>query len=261
MLDTRDNSVLKSLKELRKQEDERVMRERAEVEARKEAERKAKEEQERKIIEAEERAQKEAIDRVRREEEAKASSEREERLRLEEAERKARIEGELKLQHEKLRIDAEAKVAAFAATKGKHVHVGLIVGVVAVLLVVAGGVIYKIKSDHAREAAALEARTREEKQLFLLQQQEAERRLSAQIAKLTKQLTVAKTEAEREALKSQIKQIDEARVKRVHAISSRAGADKNAKAAKEPTPDSLLNKPLIREKRSVSSDPLEGLKL
>jgi hypothetical protein len=261
MLDTRDNSVLKSLKELRKQEDERVMRERAEAEARKEAERKAKEEQEQKAKQDEERLRNEAAERIRREEEAKLAGEREERFRLEEAERKARIEAELKLQHEKLRIDAEAKVAALAATKGKHVHVGLIVGVVAVLLVVAGGVIYKIKSDHAREAAAIEARTKEERQLFLLQQQEAERRLSAQIAKLTKQLTAAKTEAEREALKSQIKQIDEARVKRVHAITSRSGADKNAKAAKETTPDSLMNKPLIREKRSVSSDPLEGLKL
>jgi hypothetical protein len=260
-LDTRDNSVLKSLKELRKQEDERVMRERAEAEARKEAERKSKEDQERKVKEDQERAQKEAAERLRREEEAKLASEREERFRLEEAERKARIEAELKLQHEKLRIDAEAKVAVLAATKGKHVHVGLIVGVVGFLLIVAGGVIYKIKSDHAREAAILEARTKEERQLFLLQQQEAERRLSAQIAKLTKQLTEAKTEAEREALKSQIKQIDEARVKRVHAINSRTGTDKTAKGSKEPAPDLQPNKPLIRERRSVSSDPLEGLKL
>ena len=262
MLDSRDNSVLKSLKELRKQEEDRVSKERAAMEAKLAAERAAKEEAERAAKEAEERARREEEDRIRREEEAKLAREREDRLRIEESERRARVEAEMQLQQEKMRLESEAKVAAAVAAKAKKPPLGLIAGIVLGIIAISGGIVYKIKSDHAAEAARVAAKAEEEKQRLLLQQQEVERRLEATIANLTKKLSAAKTESEREALK---KQIDEARINKTRAThssshASRSSGDRGSRAKDKPsTPE--VTRPLIQQKRQVSSDPLEGLKL
>ena len=135
MLDSRDNSVLKSLKELRKQEDDRVKKEQAEVQARAEAERKAKADAERKAKEDVERAKREEEERVRKIEQEKLAREREEHLRLEEAERKARIDAEAQLQRERMHLEAQVKTA----TKAKGLPMGVIVGIAVARLMLAEG--------------------------------------------------------------------------------------------------------------------------
>jgi hypothetical protein len=249
-LDSRENSVLKSLKELRKQEEERVKKERAEAEARAEAERRAKEEAERKAREDAERARREEEERLRRIEQDKLAQEREARLRLEESERRARIEAETKLQQERMRLEAHAKVAA----KEKGVPVGLIVAVVAVVLVIAGGVIYKIKSDHEKQLAAQQAERDREREKEKLRVAELEKKAEQIEANLKRQLAEAKSDAERLAIQ---KQLDDAtRARHASGGGRPAGA---AKEKKEATPTATPE--LIKKKKDVSLDPLEGLKL
>jgi hypothetical protein len=252
-LDSRENSVLKSLKELRKQEDDRVKKERAEAEARAEAERKAKEEAERRTREESERARREEEERVRRLEAEKEAQEREGRLRVDEAERRARIEAETKLAQERMRLDAHAKAAA----KGKGTPVGLIVGIVVVALAVTGGIVFKLKSDHEK---ALKAQAEEKERMIereKLRAAEQEKRFEMMEANLKKQIAEAKSDAERAAYQ---KQLDDATRARSHVTSggSKAAASKD-KDKKDSTP--TVAPDLIKKKKDVSLDPLEGLKL
>jgi hypothetical protein len=95
--DAPESSVLFSLKELRRLEDERV---KAEADARRvqeEAERRAKAEAEQRSRDEETRRLREEEERGQRAESEREARQREDRLRLEEAERRARVDGELKL--------------------------------------------------------------------------------------------------------------------------------------------------------------------
>jgi hypothetical protein len=258
MLDSRENSVLKSLKELRKQEEERVKKERAEAEARSEAERRAKEDAERRAKEEVLRAKREEEERLRKIEEDKLAREREERLRLEEAERRARIEAETQLQRERMQIEANARTAA----KAKGLHPRIIVAIVAGVLIIAGGVIFKIKADHEKRLAVEQeatARAAKEAEVAHLRLAEEEKRIQLLLADLSK----AKSDAERIAIQ---KQIDDARA-RSHSSPSGSSATKSSpkeKVEKEAAPKektAATQKPLIKEKKGVSDDPLEGLKL
>jgi len=257
MLDSRDNSVLKSLKELRKQEEDRVKKERAETEARAEAERRAKEDAERKVKEEAARAKREEEERVRRIEEEKEAREREERLRLQESERRAHIEAETQLQQERMRLEAHAKTAA----KANGAPIRVIVGIVAAVLVIAGGIIYKISSDHAKQNAAQQAQHEKmtrEAEAARLRLVEEERRFAQLEATFKKQLAEAKSDTERNAIQ---KQLDDARA-RSHASSggTKSTAPKDSK--KETSGSAPAPAPaLIKDRRHVSDDPLEGLKL
>lgn len=254
MLDSRDNSVLKSLKELRTQEEERVKKERAAAEAKAEAERRAKEEAERKVKEEAERAKREEAERVRRVEEERLAREREERLRLEEAERRARVEGEVKLQQERMRLEVQAKSAA----KGKSTPVGAIIGVAVVALVLAGGVIFKLKADHQKQLAAQQEQSARENEIARLRLAEEQKRFEQLEASFKTQLAAAKSDAERAAIQ---KQLDDARDARARTHASTASATRSS-TAKEKKESAASPAPvLIREKKSVSNDPLEGLKL
>jgi hypothetical protein len=197
-LDSRENSVLKSLKELRKQEEDRVKKERAEAEARAEADRRAKEEAERKARDDAERARREEEERIRRTEEEKQAQEREGRLRVEESERRARIEAETKIQQERMRLEAQVKTAA----KEKGVPMGLIVGIVAAVLLIAGGIIYKIKSDHEQQLAAQQAEKEKAIELEKSRRAEQEKKFEMMESLLKKQIAEAKSDAERLASRS-----------------------------------------------------------
>jgi hypothetical protein len=252
MLDSRDNSVLKSLKELRKQEEDRVKKERSEAEARADAERRAKEEIERKTKDEAERAKREEADRIQRAEAEKDAREREERIRVEESERRARIEAETHLQKERMRLEAQVKTAVQA----KKTPVGAIVGIVAVVLMIAGGVIYKIKSDHEKQRATDQAERDREREREKLRQAEQERKMELLEASFKKQLAEAKSDAERLAIQ---KQLDDARA-RSHAASG--GTKSAAKTEKKDNSSGSTPAPaLIKTKKAVSDDPLDGLKL
>ena len=96
------NSVLFSLNELRRLEDERVKAEADARRAQAEAERRAKAEAEQRARDEETRRAREEEERRRRAESEREARQREDRLRLEEAERRARVEGELKLREQQL---------------------------------------------------------------------------------------------------------------------------------------------------------------
>jgi hypothetical protein len=256
MLDSRDNSVLKSLKELRKQEEDRVKKERAEAEARAEADRRAKDEIERKAKAEVDRAKREEEDRLRRAEEEKEAREREERIRVEESERRARIEAETKLQQERMRLEAQVKTAAH---QSKKTPVGAIVGIIAVVLIIAGGVIFKIKADHEKERSAAQAAHDRDLERDKLRMAEQERKMELLEASFKKQLAEAKSDAERLAIQ---KQLDDARARSHAATSSGTKTPSASKDKKESTSGSAAPAPaLIKSKKSISDDPLDGLKL
>jgi hypothetical protein len=254
MLDSRDNSVLKSLKELRKQEEDRVNKERTEAAARVEADRRSKDEAERKAKDESERVRRDEEARLARIEEEKQAREREERLRLEESDRRARIEADTQLQQEKMRLDAQVKTAAKAA---KSAPMGLIAGIVVAVLVVAGGVIYKITADHQKQLAAQEIEKREAIERGNLRTAEQERKFELLESSYKKQLAEAKSDAERSAIQ---KQLDDARASR-HAVSSSrpasTGKDKETKKESGSAPSPKL----IQDRKKISDDPLDGLKL
>ena len=100
--DRPENSVLFSLKELRRLEDERVKAEADARRAQAEAERRAKVEAEQRARDEETRRAREEEERRRRAESEREARQREDRLRVEEAERRARVEGELKLREQQL---------------------------------------------------------------------------------------------------------------------------------------------------------------
>jgi colicin import membrane protein len=255
MLDSRDNSVLKSLKELRKQEEERVSKERAEAQARADAERRSKEDAERKTKDAAERAKREEEARLQRIEDEKQAREREERLRLEESERRARIEAETQLQQEKMRLEAQVKTAAKAA---KSAPMGLIAGIVIVVLVIAGGIIFKIKADHQKELAAQETEKRAAIDREKLRAAEQERKFELLETSYKKQIAEAKSDAERAAIQ---KQLDDARAVRHAASSTTRSASIKEKADTKKESASIAAPDLIKKKKDVSLDPLDGLKL
>jgi hypothetical protein len=247
MAEAQENSVLTSLKELRRQEEERVSQEKAKAAAKAEADRRAKEETERRAKEEAEQARREEENRKKRVEDEKLAREREESLRVEEAERRARIDAEMKLQHERMRLEVQAR----AAVQSKPTPKGLIIGIVVGVLVIGAGVVAKIKSDHAAAEAQARIVAQKEKDELLRKQQEQEMAFQAQIAKLTKQLGEAKSDADREALRRQIEEASSRRA--ASSPASHARAQKES-AAKPEAPQNL-----IKAKKQVSNDPLDGI--
>jgi len=149
-----EDSVLLSLQELRRLEDERV---KAEAEARKaqaEAERRAK-------AEADARARDEQTRRVREEQERRERAEserearqREDRLRLEEAERRARVEGELQLRKERL-LEEQRQRQIQGRRLGRSAWMAAAAGA-ALFVTVGGGLAAWSSRQHQAEKKALE---------------------------------------------------------------------------------------------------------
>jgi hypothetical protein len=152
--DRPENSVLVSLKDLRRREDERVKAEADARMAQAEAERRAK-------AEAAERVRVEEIRRVREEEERRkrADSEREardreDRLRVEEAERRARVEGELKLREQQL-IEEQRQRHMQGRRSGRSAWMAAAAGA-ALFVAVGGGLAAWASRQHQAEKRALE---------------------------------------------------------------------------------------------------------
>ena len=247
MPEAQENSVLTSLKELRRQEEERVKQEKAKAEAKAAAERQAKEDADRRTKEEAEQARREEENRKKRVEEEKLAREREEKLRVEEAERRARIDAEMKLQHERMRLEVQAK----AAVQAKPAPKGLIIGIVIGVLVIGAGVVAKIKSDHAAAEAQARIVAQKERDELVRKQQEQEMAFQAQIAKLTKQLGEAKSDADREALRQQIELANSRR--------AASGTASHARSPKETSAKPEAPQKFIKDKKKISDDPLDGL--
>jgi colicin import membrane protein len=141
--DRPENSVLFSLKELRRLEDERVKAEADARRAQAEAERLAK-------TEAEQRARDEETRRAREEEERQ----REDRLRVEEAERRARVEGELRLRERQL-LEEQRQRHVQRRRIGRSAGMAAAAGAV-LLVAIGGGLAAWASQQHQAEKKALE---------------------------------------------------------------------------------------------------------
>ena len=152
--DRPENSVLFSLKELRRLEDERVKAEGDARRAQAEAERRARVEAEQRARDEETRRAREEEERQRRAESEREARQREDRLRVEEAERRARVEGELRLRERQL----------LEEQRQRHVHgrrfgrsAGMAAAAWAVLFVaIGGGLAAWASQQHQAERKALE---------------------------------------------------------------------------------------------------------
>jgi dTMP kinase len=230
-------------------EDARVKREQEEARARVEAERAAAEAAARKLREDEEARRRAEDERLRRIEEEKHNRVREEQMRLEEAERRARVEGEMKLQEERMRLEIQSRSHGRSPVKA-------VVAAVIVVALVGGVFIYRMNAQHREEQAAA-----------LRERQLADEKAKAREAAFVQQLSAikremdekmqhAKSEAERAKIRAdaEAKEADaERRVGRaVHAKKPGTGADGQTSTTKAP-------KYKDPGKRDINDDILNGL--
>jgi hypothetical protein len=190
-----ENSVLVSLRELRGIEDDRLKREQEEARARAEAARAAKEAAERRAVQDAEDRRRAEEDRVRRAEEDKLARIREEQLRIEEADRRARVEGELKLQEQKMRLEIQSRAERRSPLKA-------IVGVAAVVILIAGVVVYRIQAANQAEIAERERAAQDERERHRASQAELERKLTAISRDMEAKLKLANGEAEQARIRA-----------------------------------------------------------
>jgi hypothetical protein len=145
-----ESSVLFSLKELRRLEDERV---KAEADARKaqaEAEQRARAEAEQRTRDEETRRVREEEERRQRAESEREAHHRQDRLRLEEVERRARVEGELELRG-KQRLEEQRQARRFGRSAWMAAAAGA-----TLFLAVGGGLAAWASRQHQAEKKALE---------------------------------------------------------------------------------------------------------
>jgi hypothetical protein len=244
MAERRENSVLFSLKELRRIEDDRVKKEQEDARARAEAERQAKEAAVRAAREEEMQRQRDEENRLRRVEEEKEQKVREEQFRLQEAERRARVEGELRLQEERMRLEVQARSTGKSPVKA-------IIGVTLVLVAVAGTLGYKMYAKHQAELLAAQQRNDELERQNKLAQAEYERKMDAIKKEMDQRLSAAQSDDERNRIRAEAAQAAAEAAKR-HRAAGRPTNDRP-----EPTPVAPVHRTI--GKKTVSDNPLEGL--
>jgi hypothetical protein len=243
MAERRENSVLFSLKELRNIEDGRVQREKDEAAARVEADRAAKAAAERAMREAEERTRRDEEERVLSIQREQESRVREDQIRLQEAERRARVEGEVRLQEQRLHLDAQAKREQKSPLKA-------ILGVTGVLVIVAGGLGYKMYGDHQAELATERAKLAEAQQAA----QAAQAELQAKMAQIEKDMTAKLLAATTAEAKAKIRADAAAARAELQQSKSHHGSS----AAKTDDKPAAPGYKKI-EKQTINDNPLDGL--
>jgi hypothetical protein len=249
MNERRENSVLFSLKELRRLEDDRVRKEDDDNKARLEAERAAKEAAEQRSRDEAERVRLAAEAEARRVQNEREAEAREGQLRVQEAERRHRVDAEMKLHQERLHLEMQHKA--------KNSPVKAVVSVAAVLVLIGGGVTYKMYSQHQAELAverAERARVEAEKAKVEAEKAKAEQAYKAELASINaeteRKLASAHSAEERERIKAQDA------TARAQA-NARHGGSHSASAKTEETP--VKNKLGVPGKHTISDNPLEGL--
>ncbi|HXU00398.1 MAG TPA: hypothetical protein VN903_05370 [Polyangia bacterium] len=238
-----ENSVLFSLRELRRIEDDRVKKEQDAARAKAEAERQAKEASDRAAREAEERRVRDEADRARQAREDADERQRQDHLRLQEAERRARVEGEMRINEERMRLEIQHKK--------KHSPVKAVVTVAGVLVLIGGGVWYKMHSDHQAELA----QERAEKARIEMEAKKAQAMLEAKLVGIEKsmndQLSKAKTEEERQKIRAAAA---EARA----AAQGKTATKHSGSSSKTAEPEKKTVVPNFK-KRDIPDDPTLGL--
>jgi len=247
--DRQENSVLFSLKELRRFEDERVKAEADARRARAEAERRAQVEAEQRARDEETRRAREEEERRRRVESEREARQREDRLRLEEAERRARVEGELKLRERQLLEEQRQRHA-----QGRRIgRSAVMAAAAAALLFVAagGGLAAWASRQHQAEKKALEREIALRSEQARAAQLDFEAKIRALEQKARRDLAEAKTP------KDQARILDDLK--------------RQKQALEGPRPPNRKGPPLqptvtpprppfhVPQKRPIKDDPLGGL--
>jgi colicin import membrane protein len=239
-----ENSVLFSLKELRRMEDDRIRQEDDDKRAQIEAARREREEAERRAIEEAEQRRRDDEDRVRRSEEERIAKEREGNLRLAEAERRARVEGEMRIQEERMRLEIQSRKAS-SPLKAIFAAVGVVV-------VLAGAVVIKLRSDQQAEREANAARLIQMEQEAARKEAENQRRFQALLDQKSRELAAAKSEDERARIRQEMDQASE---------RERARRARTPRPVAAPAARPAGGVPTINRKRDIADDPLQGLDL
>lgn len=249
MAERRPNSVLFSLKELRRIEDDRVKAEEDAEVQRRVQEQQAKDDAIRRAREEEERKARDAEDAARRAREEEERRIREEQLRLQESERRARVEAEMKLEQSRIAMEIDAKARA---KKLPWPLIGTIIGVLVIGVAALGYFSYQKskkeeqiqaelkKQREDAEKARKEAEARE--RAFQEQQTAAQKKIEELVASLTS----AKSDAQRKALQNQIA-----------AERDRAAAAATARAKQREAEKRAAKK--IRLGKCPPNDPLCGI--
>jgi hypothetical protein len=239
--DRPENSVLFSLKELRRFEDERVKAEADARRAQAEAERRAK-------AEAEQRARDEETCRAREEEERR--HQREDRLRVEEAERRARVEGELKLRQQQLLAEERQR-----HVQGRRIgrSAGMAAATGALLLVaVGGGLTAWASRQHQTEKESLEREIARRDDQARAAQLDFEAKVHALEEKARRDVAAAKTAKDQARVLNDLKRQKQA----LEAVRPRPPR----RTAPPIQPTAAPSKPTFRvpQKPEIIDDPLGG---
>ena len=240
MAERRENSVLFSLSELRKIEEDRIRQEddqrKAAAEAVRqqqiEAERRAREEEERKRREADEFAMRERLEKERLAHEANH--------KIQEVERRAKVEADARIREQQMHLEMQMK--------HKAPPVKAIVTVVGILFLVVCGLGYYMWSSHEAEKAVL-VKQRQEAEI-------AQRAAEQQAKELQKQ--IASIEAEQSQLEAQLK---EAKTDAQRAeIQRKMEANKSRVKSLKESSTSGPAKQQVHIGGGDSTDPLQGIK-
>ena len=247
--DRPENSVLFSLKELRRLEDERVKAEGDARRAQAEAERRARVEAEQRARDEETRRAREEEERQRRAESEREARQREDRLRVEEAERRARVEGELKLREQQLlgeQRQRHAQRRRFGRSAGMAAATG------ALLLVVVGGGLTAWASRQHQEKQALEREIARRDEQARAAQVDFEAKIRALEEKAQRDVAEAKTAKDQARILGDLKRQKQA------LEAARPRPPRRTAPAMQPT--AAPSKPPFRvpQKPEIKDDPLGG---
>jgi hypothetical protein len=248
--DRPENSVLFSLKELRRLEDERVKAEADARRAQAEAERRAKGEAEQRARDEETRRAREEEERRRRAESEREAQQREDRLRLEEAERRARVEGELRLRERQL-LEEQRQRHAQGRRFGRSV--GMFAAAGALLFVsVGGGVAAWASRQYQLEKNALEREIGRLDEEARAAQLDFAAKISALEEKARHDLTEATT------AKDQARILGDLKRKKQALEAARLRAPRRTPAAMQPTAAPSKLPFGVPQKPEIKDDPLGG---
>ena len=248
--DPPENSVLFSLKELRRLEDERVKAEADARRAQAEAERRAKVEAEQRARDEETRRAREEEERRRRAEIEREACQREDRLRLEEAERRARVEGELKLKEQQLlgeQRQRQVQGRRFGRLAGMAAATGALL-----FVAVGGGLTAWASRQHQAEKGALEREIARLDEQARAAQLDFEAKIHALEKKAERDVAAAKTPTDQARVLGDLKRQKQA----LEAIRPRPPR----RAAPPMQPTATPSKPLfgVPQKPQIGDDPLGG---
>ena len=250
--DRPENSVLFSLKELRRIEDERVKAEADARTAKAEAERRAK-------AEAEQRARDEETRRVREEEERRQRAEnerearqREDRLRVEEAERRARVEGELKLREQQL-LEKQRQRYAHGRRFGRSAWIAA-AAAAALLLGIGGGLAAWASRQHQVEMKALEQEIARQNEQTRAAQLAFDAKIRALEETARRYLGEAKTATEQARILGDLQ-----RQKQALEVARPRPPRRTAPSMQQPTAGTPAPPFRVPQKREIILEPLGGL--